>query len=479
MVIGHTLDAVLSPAVRADVWVQHYWTCRGITAPLFLMVAGWAVVAALGSKPTAARDTYGKRVRRALLLIFLGYLVHWPGWSTVIHMGLTEQMLTKVLTFDALQCIGFALLAGATLLAVTPARWGRTVMLVVVAVGLPLVSATMWTMSEGLPGPLKQLIGSGGASRFPFFPWASYFFAGALAANLLGTLRPGVPQGLALVVLGGGLFWFMRGQTQDWGTASAWLVAYRVGQGMMVLGLVNMLPRKASGLLAPLGRLSLWVYVLHLPIVYGWSSYAGLSSRVGPTLSLRPGWALACPCWWAAPCWPASGRGCGTRPGPGGRAPPRWRPAWAAWARAGAEIRGRRGQLRPGFSSVNSASASACGSWGRRATVAPASGSKTPVCGERGTGPCGKGPLMDAWKPPPNAPPPKVVTCTEPSRTLRSREWRMRAEMRRRTGGSRNRSPTTSVMTPGMMSSTPPASTSTPLRMPSSGTWPRAMDSRQ
>ncbi|WP_426754051.1 acyltransferase family protein [Myxococcus sp. Y35] len=289
MVIGHTLDAVLSPTVREDVWVQHYWTCRGITAPLFLMVAGWAVVAALGSKPTAARDTYGKRVRRALLLIFLGYLVHWPGWSTVIHMGLTEKMLTKVFTFDALQCIGFALLVGSTLLAVTPGRWGRTVMLAVMAVGLPLMSATVRTMSEGLPGPLTQLIGTDGFSRFAFFPWAAYFFAGALAANLLGALRPGVPQGLALLVLGSGLFWFMRGQPQDWGPASAWLVAYRVGQGMMVLGLVNMLPTRVSGLLAPLGRLSLWVYVLHLPVVYGWSSYQGLSSRVGPTLSLSAG----------------------------------------------------------------------------------------------------------------------------------------------------------------------------------------------
>ena len=57
-------------------------------------------------------------------------------------------------------------------------------------------------------------------------------------------------------------------------------------------------------------------------------------------------------------------------------------------------------------------------------------------------------------------------------------ERRTRAEMRRRTGGSRSSSPTTSVMTPGMTSSTPPASTSTPLRMPSSGTWPRAMASR-
>ncbi len=286
MVVGHTLDALLSPAVRAHPWIQTYWTFRGITAPLFLLVSGWAVVAALGSRPTAARDTYGKRLRRALLLIFLGYLVHWPGWSAVRHMGWTEKMLTTVLTFDALQCIGFALLFGATLLAVAPARWGRGVVLVAVVVALPLVSSTMWSLGEGLPGPLRQFIGSGGTSRFPFFPWASYFFAGALAAHVLNVLRPGWTQGLALAVLGGGLIWFMRGQPADWGPTSAWLVAYRVGQGLLVLGLVNLLPQRVSGTLAPLGRLSLWIYVLHLPIVYGWASYSGMSSRIGPTLGL-------------------------------------------------------------------------------------------------------------------------------------------------------------------------------------------------
>jgi acyltransferase len=41
-------------------------------------------------------------------------------------------------------------------------------------------------------------------------------------------------------------------------------------------------------LLAPLGRASLWLYVLHLPVVYGWAGTPGLAGRVGPTLGLLP-----------------------------------------------------------------------------------------------------------------------------------------------------------------------------------------------
>jgi uncharacterized membrane protein len=286
MVMGHTLDALLTPAARALPWVQSYWTFRGVTAPLFLLVSGWAVVAALGTKPSAARDTYGRRVRRALLLLFLGYFLHWPGWAAVRDMGWTERMLSHVLSFDALPCIGFALLIGATLLALAPARWGRTAVLLGLAVGVPLVSAAMWRLGAGLPGPVQQFIGSAEGSRFPFFPWAGFFFAGALAAHALHLLRPGWPQGLALVALGAGLLWHSHWLPSDWSPTSPWMVAYRVGQGLVVLGVVNLAPQRLSGLLAPFGRLSLWIYVLHLPVVYGWADIAGLAGRVGPTLGL-------------------------------------------------------------------------------------------------------------------------------------------------------------------------------------------------
>ncbi|WPB74408.1 heparan-alpha-glucosaminide N-acetyltransferase domain-containing protein [Archangium violaceum] len=287
MVLGHTLDALLAPEMRATAWVQRYWELRGITAPLFLLVAGFAVVAALGTSQESAGHTFGRRARRALLLLFLGYLVHWPGWDTVHALGWGEPLRSLVFTFDALQSIAVSLLVGAAVLVLARGTWTRAVVLGVLAVGIPLASTWMWSAATGWPVELRQAVGMPGA-RFPLFPWAGFFFAGALAAHLLRLLRPGWPQGLALLALGTGLLVLTRQLTPGWSPTSAWLVAFRVGQGFLVLGAVNLLPRFVSGLLAPLGRSSLWLYVLHLPVVYGWAGTPGLAGRVGPTLGLLP-----------------------------------------------------------------------------------------------------------------------------------------------------------------------------------------------
>jgi len=285
MVLGHTLDAVLSPAVRAHPWVQRYWELRGITAPLFLLVSGWAVVAALGGQPAAASQTYGRRVRRALLLLFLGYLLKWPGWATVNALGWGEPLFARLFAFDALQCIGISLLVGATVLVLAPGVWSRAGALLAVAVGVPLATAVAWHAGEHLPAALRQVVGLPG-SHFPLFPWMGYFFAGAFAAHVLRLLLPGWPQGLALCVLGAGLLGLAHRLPADWSPTSPWVVLLRVGQGLLVLGLVNLLPTLLSRRLAPLGRVTLWLYVLHLPVVYGWADIPGLAGRVGPVLGL-------------------------------------------------------------------------------------------------------------------------------------------------------------------------------------------------
>jgi acyltransferase len=287
MVLGHTLHALLSPEARADVWVQRYWELRGITAPLFLLVSGWALVAALDQRPGAARATYGRRLQRALLLIFLGYLLHWPGWDTVKWLGWGDALVSRLFEFDALQCIGISLLVGATVLALAPGNKSRALVLAVLAVGIPLASGAMWRWAPSLPIVLRQAVGAEG-SHFPLFPWAGFFFAGALAAQLFRLLRPGWPQGLALAVLGAAVIGVTHCVPEDWSPMSPWLVAFRVGEGLLVLAAVSLLPVRLSRRLAPVGRLSLWVYVLHLPVVYGWAGTLGLADRVGPTLELGP-----------------------------------------------------------------------------------------------------------------------------------------------------------------------------------------------
>lgn len=285
MVIGHTLDALLLLSARSGYWVERYWAMRGITAPLFLLVAGWAVVAALGSHPDAARSSFGKRLRRGLLLLFLGYGLMWPGWFTVLDLGWSEALLARLFLFDALQCIGISLMLGAVALVCANGTLGRALVLAVLAVGIPLVSSSVWGLAEHLPVAVRHALGSP-TTKFPLFPWAGFFFAGALAAHLMRQLLPGWPQSLAIAATGLALLLATGLMTPDWSPTSAWLVAYRVGQGLLLLGGLCLLPHAVSRQLAPLGRNSLWVYVLHIPVVYGWAGIAGLAGRVGPTLSL-------------------------------------------------------------------------------------------------------------------------------------------------------------------------------------------------
>ncbi len=88
------------------------------------------------------------------------------------------------------------------------------------------------------------------------------------------------------MALGAGLLALTQRLPQDWSPTSAWLVTFRVGEGLLVLGAINLVPQVLSRLVAPLGRTSLWIYVLHLPVVYGWAGTPGLAERVGPTLGL-------------------------------------------------------------------------------------------------------------------------------------------------------------------------------------------------
>ena len=155
----------------------------------------------------------------------------------------------------------------------------------VLALGIPLASAWVWKVSPHLPALLAQSLGGAPRTKFPFFPWAGYFFAGAFGSHLFRSVKPGLAQGLSLVALGIALYVGARWLPANWSPSSAWLVAYRASQGLVVLGVMNLLPARLTVLLRPYGKTSLWLYVMHLPLVYGWAGIPGLASYIGPRLS--------------------------------------------------------------------------------------------------------------------------------------------------------------------------------------------------
>lgn len=285
MVVGHTLDAVLSEEARMRPGVIAYWSLRAITAPLFLFVAGWAFAATVQRTELRGWPLLRRYLPRVGLLLGWGYFLRWPGWGVERLVAGEREVWEHFLGFDALHGVGGALLVGAVLLAVLGGRAVRMVALAALVVLYPLAAPGLREVVAGWPLALVQAL-AGRSSSFPLFPWSAYFFAGAFTGLGLGLLQRREPWAVLLgtgtAVLG--LMQFGWGGNPE--VSDIALVVWRLGLLLVTAGLVMLVPRHADGLLGPVGRASLWVYIIHLPMTYGWSDVSGLATRVGRSLGV-------------------------------------------------------------------------------------------------------------------------------------------------------------------------------------------------
>jgi acyltransferase len=299
MVCGHTLDALLAASVRATPLVDLYWKARGFTAPLFLIVSGWAVSVAISRGRARGLDILRGRVRRVLLLLFIGYALRWPGWGVAQLAAGDQDVWAHLLSFDALHTIAIALLAASLVLALPWSRreqaWAfGALALLCVALGM-LAPAPLVPHVAALPRSVPALAlaqALGGSSPFPILPWAAYFFVGALVGLLAGAGGGRSAAAMALVgaVLVGATFGSGVGEMP---MGHPLLFAFRCGVVLLVLAALSKVPAAAAARVAPIGRASLGVYAIHVPIVYGWSTYTGLTVRVGPHLGIGRGLLVA------------------------------------------------------------------------------------------------------------------------------------------------------------------------------------------
>jgi acyltransferase len=283
MVFGHTLDLTLLDRVRDLPLVGLYWSFRGLTAPLFLVVAGWALASSLRS---TGADTVGRRLRRAALVLALGYGLHWPGLSAAQAMASEGTLWSHLLAFDALPCIGWSIAAGVLLLSLLPRTPGRVGALGVLALWIPFVSTVSWTVGLNAGWLWRGLLGHPEA-HFPLVPWSAFFFLGGALALLVPMLRERRHRAMALLIAGALLLLVLE-QTglEDWSLTSPWPTFYRMGQAMLALGLLSTVPLWRVPGLVSLGRSSLGVYVAHLVVLYGWAGDEGLVSRWARQLSM-------------------------------------------------------------------------------------------------------------------------------------------------------------------------------------------------
>jgi uncharacterized membrane protein len=288
MIEAHVIDSWTRAADRRSRAFGESLILGGFGAPLFLFLAGVAVAMSAGSKarrggdPGAAARAVQKRGLQIFLLAFV-----FRFQAFVLSNGAAWTML-KV---DILNVMGLSIIAAATLWGAvrsTRARLLSFALVTAIVVWLaPIVRAFdgLGPLPDWLEAYLRPVPGRPDLANFTFFPWIGFVMAGAFAGVLLDEARSkALDRRLNLAFLGGGLALAyvayrcsflppLDGRSRFW-TTSASFFFIRLGLMVGAVGLAYVWERRPTAgrrwsPLQVLGRHSLFIYWIHVEMVYG------------------------------------------------------------------------------------------------------------------------------------------------------------------------------------------------------------------
>ena len=299
MIEAHVVDSWTSAPDRFSHAFALAMIVGGFGAPLFLLLAGVSVALSAGSKVRRTGDvrTASRAVmRRGVEIFVLAFAFRVQAWI------LGWSAARTLLRVDILNIMGPAIVVAAFL-------WGRgssprARALVFLAATLatafvtPIARLSPWLAP--IPDPIEAYFRpAGGFASFTLLPWAGFVFAGAL----LGVLLDGAPAGpppadrpdpppwsearLNLVFGAAGVLLAATAyeasflptlyRRSDFWTTSPAFFFLRLGLLVTSVGLAYAWERRPGGAakwspIRQLGRTSLFIYWIHVEMVYGLAS---------------------------------------------------------------------------------------------------------------------------------------------------------------------------------------------------------------
>ena len=282
MIQGHVIDGWTAPADKsldAYRWITFVGGVGG--APLFLFLAGAALALAAGSRLEKGRtfaDVAALARRRGWQILGLAFLFRLQSW---LISGGPPSRLLKV---DILNVMGLSLVAAAVLWALGRSVRARLWLFAGGAAACAMVTPIVRTSETvaALPDPLEwYLIPAAGTTAFALLPWAGFLLAGAACGVRLDAARSTAGERSAHVGLAiAGVVTAAAGyaasflppiypQTDFW-TSSPTFFFVRLGMVMTLVPLAYVVcSRWEWGRMRDFGRASLFVYWIHVEIVYG------------------------------------------------------------------------------------------------------------------------------------------------------------------------------------------------------------------
>ena len=310
MIEAHVIDSWTRVADRRSHAFGNSLILGGFGAPLFLFMAGIAVAMSAGSKARRMGDTTAavRMVqRRGLEIFLLAFLFRFQSFV------LSHSPAWGLLKVDILNIMGPSIILAATLWGIfrtTPARMAAfAVATVLIVWTTPLVrlSTTLGALSDPLEGYLRPIPG---LTNFTFFPWMAFVTAGAIAGLILDAARTlEADRRVNLGFAAGGLVAAYAAYRASflpplWVHSSFWTTSasfffIRLGVMTAALGIAYLWEQRPTAgrrwsPLQLLGRSSLFIYWIHVELVYGMISHPlhGAFSLRGAWIGLLLFWPL-------------------------------------------------------------------------------------------------------------------------------------------------------------------------------------------
>ena len=292
MIEAHTLDSWTRLADRDSSWYQTAIIVAGFGAPLFLFLAGIVLILAAGSrarKGLTISQTAGAAFRRGAWIFLLAFLFRLQ--SFVLGGGQFPQSLLKV---DILNVMGVSMIAAGCLWSISASRAVRIAAFAIATTAItmltPIIRELPWLAP--LPDAIEAYIRPiAGRTTFTIFPWSGFLFAGVMAGELVAAARTESEElrlhagllaaGLAGIALGySASFRPSIYPVANFWTSSPTFFFIKLGIATSLLpiaraiDLFHQLVLKWRGwepgtVITTLGRASLFVYWIHVEMVYG------------------------------------------------------------------------------------------------------------------------------------------------------------------------------------------------------------------
>ena len=324
MIEAHVIDSWTRASDRAHEAFGYSLILGGFGAPLFLCLAGVAIPMSAGSKARRLGDDLAAAravERRGLEIFLLAFLFRLQAF--VLGGGWTKP--STLLRVDILNIMGPSIVATAWLWGRFRTTRGRLVAFAVCAAAVAFATPAVRAASVLglLPDPIEAYFRpTHSFSNFVVFPWSAFVPAGAMLGLLIdGTRTMAAERRLNLLLLAGGFVLAVGafglsylppvvGQSYFWTTSPAFFFL-RTGIMCATVGTVYLWERRpwkrpGWSALESLGRHSLFIYWIHVEMVYGVVSHPlhqGLSlGGAWAGLALFAGLMVGCAAlkdWWA------------------------------------------------------------------------------------------------------------------------------------------------------------------------------------